>query len=356
MDIERKGVTATDDLDSTIASHSSDELANQLALVSERLAAEVETSTVPSTPRAGTPERSVVRSAEIGYKPGEHSCGATSDFPTSSATAVGTPHGRAPRGKTGYGVERLRKEFDAYSVVQHDLLQEVLVSGRLQGATDGQLRLHRPRPSLRDVFGLDFVDGNAEGDIFPAKGTVRRRSGPDQKDVSVDAESGDTQSTEAIEAQESQEKILMDGHSLIRVWGFLFALEQVSHNMTGRATLTSFFTGNSYQSLKHCQPASGRKASCPRRGSMFISSKRSIGRTERLAQMTRKRICRWLKPLLFSRKSLTHQSNPIFGSDSTRSSILYNIPPRFLLRKLLPLQQCSERSYIPMRHAPGLST
>lgn len=118
------------------------------------------------------------------------------------------------------GMERLRREFDSFSTKQHNNLQTVLTDGYLFDSKDATLRVDTPL-FVRDIYGTDGID-IVSSDLDSDR--LRHRRKPDEKESSLD-ERRSVDESRLTEEEEDAQKLLMEGASLIRVWGFLFALE-----------------------------------------------------------------------------------------------------------------------------------
>ncbi|KAF8585693.1 hypothetical protein K439DRAFT_1660110 [Ramaria rubella] len=226
MDIELGQVVTGRGSSTAVASessetHSPDEpFPQQLKMMRSRLAAEVDmVSAPPSRPRTpdiSRPSSAVTKEthpAQIPVSYSSYDKGQT-----------------APPQKTAEcGMQRLRREFDAFSAAQHDILQESLINGQLLGNSDGELRLAKPMASLRETFKLDEYPirrrtKQVEGNDGVLKGD--NIHGDDTRPETSSTVTAGTENSDGAEMSEDTEKVLTEGQSLIRVWGFLFALEQ----------------------------------------------------------------------------------------------------------------------------------
>ncbi|KAF8488906.1 hypothetical protein JB92DRAFT_1405681 [Gautieria morchelliformis] len=225
MDLEKKNASVTSgplsDSSSTVPADTSsldEDISAQMASVSERLAAEVENATVPATPaRAATPPPGPLKDfstedAAISRTPPNRYASTKPPGSSGTATATDTTHEKRPSPHlTECGMLKLRREFDAFSATQHALLQDALVGGELW---ETDLRLHQPRASLNEAFGA-------------AAQTLRQRPPrSDEKNSGTNVEGGANAESDDGTQDQSDTNMLMKGQSLIRVWGFLFALEQ----------------------------------------------------------------------------------------------------------------------------------
>jgi len=201
--IERTSTNATSTVDD---SASSTDISERLREVSGRLTAEVANVTESPT-RIGTPD--LTRPSTVHTIPESLSAQATKESPTSRNVLFEC------------GMDRLRRQFDLFSSQQHDLLQDALLKGDLFDASDSELRVYEVM-RMTDIYGTDGIDVHGEETNDNDTDTLRNRKGLDGKPP-----------TGAIFAvppsgpktEQDTKRLLMEGHSLIRVWGFLFALE-----------------------------------------------------------------------------------------------------------------------------------
>ncbi|KAF8591763.1 hypothetical protein K439DRAFT_1326105 [Ramaria rubella] len=226
MDVELVRVMTGNWSSSTLASNArnfetrslEDPFSQQLDMMRSRLAAEVDMmSAAPS--RSGTPDLSRFSSAM------------TKEILPAQMSVLHTnfneelPHDKGhtviPQ-KNERGIQRLRREFDAFSAAQHGILQECLVNGRLLGNSDRELRVIRPMASLRETFKLEPKAPLKE--IFKLGERPIRRRMEHVKDEDSVSKGDSAEKTDATDV--SKTKVLTEGQSLIRVWGFLFSLEQ----------------------------------------------------------------------------------------------------------------------------------
>jgi hypothetical protein len=230
MDLEKKSASVTsgtmNDSASTIPGDTSSEDMS-IQTVRERLAAEVENATAPVTPtRTVTPPPAPLKDlstedTEISRTPPSRY--ASTKPPGSSGTASGTIHEKRPlHHLTECGMLKLRREFDAFSTAQHGLLQDSLVGRELWGS---DLRVHQPRASLNETFGVGGIGSNIHDLFSTSAQRVRQRTKSDEKDPGADVAGGTNTESDDGTQDESDTNILMKGQSLIRVWGFLFAIE-----------------------------------------------------------------------------------------------------------------------------------
>ncbi|KIJ47171.1 hypothetical protein M422DRAFT_28858 [Sphaerobolus stellatus SS14] len=211
MDLERTG-NGTSEEESTRSSNPAEndqfsgEVAERLQELSGRLAAEADNSTVPPT-RSGTPDLTRPNSQY------------TSNLDTPSSQTRTPKEAATPRNKLfECGMDRLRREFNLYSVKQHDSLQSALINGQLFDAADAELRVDEPI-KMRDIYGVDGIEIPAEEYIDTEGRSLRNRKNGAEKIP-------DSFRLSDPEEERDASKFLMEGNSLIRVWGFLFAMEQ----------------------------------------------------------------------------------------------------------------------------------
>ena len=231
MDLEQRKQASASTMVSMGLGSPEDELSTQMASLSDRLAAEVENATsMPTQTRTSVPDPRLPENLVVATEGGsisressrEYPSKAPSQSPDSPTAATSAYHGRQLSSECG--MQRLRREFDAFSAAQYQLLQDALVRGELW---DTDLRLHQPRASLKEMFGADGV-GRTQDAFSPyAPTTMRQRTKSDEKDAGSNVEEGmNIESESTQDAQDSLDaSILMNGQSLMRVWGFLFALE-----------------------------------------------------------------------------------------------------------------------------------
>ncbi|KAF8507686.1 hypothetical protein BU17DRAFT_57210 [Hysterangium stoloniferum] len=178
-----------------------------------RLAEEMAMSSIPPTQ---TPTPNVSRQGSLHdiekNTPNDSTANAQPQLPKES-TRIGTRIG------VRCGIENLRSQFDKFSNKQHDILEGALIDGKLLGFTDRQLKLDKPVGYLRDIYGTDGLDDAPdEPDSSPV---LRKRT----KSTENQTEGGDSL-TKSEDLDADSETVLAEGHTFIRTWGFLFALEQ----------------------------------------------------------------------------------------------------------------------------------
>lgn len=218
-----------------------DEVSARVAAVSKRLSAEVKNATMPtqreslvlnSQLQPPSDLQDITEDLRLSRESSRESASKKSINPSHSPAAITSALPEAlhekplPLGGTECGMQSLRLVFDAFSAAQHQLLQDALVGGELW---DSDLLLHQPRATLKETFGTDGIPDDEVLSLPYAHTTVRQRKRSDATGSPVDAEDRTDIPVESENIDEAQNasdvNILMNGHSLIRVWGFLFALE-----------------------------------------------------------------------------------------------------------------------------------
>ncbi|KAL5513531.1 hypothetical protein ACEPAH_3930 [Sanghuangporus vaninii] len=146
----------------------------------------------------------------------------------------------ARKASPGTCVRSLRRVFDKFCTVQHDIMVRCLSDGQLHGGDD-TLRLLEPLPSLKTTYQYRYVPSASGPDIRSSSSRPRRRRRswmddaldyePATPPTTPDEKQGDIYYEMTREKTKcdhrSDEITAASHHSLMRVYSFLFTMDQL---------------------------------------------------------------------------------------------------------------------------------